>query len=88
MADFKKEHKADEGHFFDRKTMQFFNSRIESGLLVGGFFITSEQYDENTERFYAVRQIGERPRDIMFMGRFSTKEDAKDHVKNLRNDQA
>src|SRR5699024_8120764 len=38
LADFKAQHKAAGGHFFDRGAMQFFNSRVESTLLKGGYF--------------------------------------------------
>ena len=58
LAEFKKINKAQGNHFFDRKTMSFFNSRIESGLLHGAYFITSESDMRNTERFYNVRSIG------------------------------
>ncbi len=57
LAEFKKVYT---GHFFDRKTMKFFNSRIESGLLKGRYFITSESNMRNTERFYNVREITQR----------------------------
>lgn len=43
MADVRAANKAARKHFFDRATMKFFGSRVESGLLRGGFFITSEQ---------------------------------------------
>lgn len=47
------------GHFFDKKTMKFFRSRIESGLIKGVYFITSESDMRDTERFYNVRSIGQ-----------------------------
>lgn len=58
LAEFKAAYKAQGLHFFDRKTMQFFNSRIETGLLSGKYFITSESDMRNTERFYNIREIG------------------------------
>lgn len=61
LAEFKRAHKNDGGHFFDRKTMSFFNSRIETGLLRDEYFITSEQFVSSTgiadKRKYTIRQI-------------------------------
>lgn len=85
LADFKAKHKAADGHFFDKGAMAFFNSRIESGLLKGGFFITSEAYDEDSARFYTVRQVDESDhRDIETLGRFDTRSEAMDEIKELR----
>lgn len=58
LAEVKEVLKKQDSHFFDRKTMSFFNSRIESKLLHGSYFITSESDMRNTERFYNVRSIG------------------------------
>ena len=57
LGEFKRAYKATGMHFFDRKTMRFFNSRIESGLLKGKYFITSEQFDEKALRYYTLREI-------------------------------
>lgn len=47
----KRQHKALGGHFFDRDTMKFFGSRIESPLIGGKWFVTSEQYGDEPKRF-------------------------------------
>jgi hypothetical protein len=44
------------GHWFDRDTMQFFNTRIESQLIAGRYFITSERRDNTFPRLFSVRQ--------------------------------
>ena len=43
--------------FFSRGAMQFFRSRIEGGMLRGRYFITSEQYDDDSPRLYTVRAV-------------------------------
>ena len=56
IADLKRSSLA--GHFFDRATMGFFNSRVESGIYRTGprtgYFVTSEQF-EGEPRHYTVR---------------------------------
>lgn len=45
------------GHnFFDKDTMEFWGSKIESGLYQNNTFITSEDNWNRTERGYTVRQ--------------------------------
>ena len=43
MAAFRQKNKAMGFYFFSPDTMRFFDSRIESGMIAGRFFITSEQ---------------------------------------------
>lgn len=38
-------------HYFDEDTMRFFNSRIETDLIRGRFFITSEKGPDERRRF-------------------------------------
>lgn len=42
-------------HFFDADTMRFFNSRVETGLMRGRFFVTSEKGPDGI-RAYTVRR--------------------------------
>lgn len=46
ISDVKREHAAAGGYFFSRDTMRFFNSRIESELYNGGWFVTSERFED------------------------------------------
>ena len=59
IADLKRDVMA--GHFFDRGTMDFFKSRVESGVYRtgprSGYFVTSEQF-ESEPRQYTVRAYG------------------------------
>ena len=79
-------------HFFDKDTMAFFNSRLETGLLKDQYFITSEQdttYKNpafNGERRYSIRHIDHDNKLIHtindFMG-YKTLEQAKKALKEL-----
>jgi len=42
-------------HFFDRDTMRFFKSKVESGMYAGRYFITSEQ-GPHGPRKYTIRE--------------------------------
>lgn len=50
--------------FFNRKTMKFFESRIESTLMKGNYFITSEKPPHNP-RHYKVRQYDQSNHHIL-----------------------
>jgi hypothetical protein len=56
-------------HFFDKSTMQFFNSQIQSGCNGKGFFITSERCDCNYPRLYTVRRMMSNG-DVETIGKF------------------
>mgnify|MGYP001156849128 CR=1 FL=1 len=80
MTDIKRNNKEAGHHFFDRDTMRFFNSRIESGLYKDNTFITSEQFDYNSPREYTIRRVvdgGIKIETIGEFGQFETLEDAK-----------
>lgn len=78
-------------HFFDPEILAHFGTRIESRLLDGGFFVTSERdgyfrpaYDRDynplsSKRFYTVRHFNASTGEITdasAMGEFKTREDA------------
>lgn len=56
IADVRAANKANGYCWFSRDTMRFFNTRIESKLIAGRYFITSEQMFYHTERRYTVRE--------------------------------
>lgn len=48
------------GHFFDKDTMRFFNSRVIEYFRGNGetaYFITSEKFDSNSKRLFTVREV-------------------------------
>ena len=57
LADVRRANKASGRYWFTRGAMGFFRSRVETGLLGGRLFITSEQFDENAPRLYTVRMV-------------------------------
>lgn len=50
-----KANRARGSHWFDPDTMRFFNSRIESPLIAGRYFVTSEQMPD-TPRAFTLRE--------------------------------
>lgn len=50
MSELRKKNKESGYHFFDRETMKFWDSKLESTLYKGCFFITSEKRDLLTRR--------------------------------------
>jgi len=85
LAAVKAKNKAIGNYWFTKKTMSFFKSRIESGLIKGMYFITSEQIDERFERLYSVRKAmpdGEIQTIGGFQG-YKTKEAAKAAITKL-----
>lgn len=55
ISEIKAHNKQIGNHFFDRSTMAFFNSRILTRVFRGIYFVTSEQFDENSPRLYTIR---------------------------------
>ena len=86
IADIKRNNKKAGHHFFDKDTMRFFNSRIETGLYKDNTFITSEQFDYNSPREYTIRRAVNGGIKIETIGesrQFQTLEDAKIGRKKL-----
>jgi len=74
---------AEKGHyFFSRDTMRFLKSRVESTILKGEYFITSEQLDlfeRGNPRRYKIRRINWETGNISTEpGSYRTKDAAKD----------
>lgn len=83
LTEFKRAHKANGGYFFTRETMNFFNSKIESGLIAGKYFITSEQfigYTFTEPRKYSVRLINFKSLDITTLATLDSKIQAKMYI--------
>lgn len=79
MAEAKQANKNFGGHFFDRQAMRFFNSKIESELIEGRFFVTSERFDDNSPKLFTIREIaptGEMLSDVGNFQEFQTLADA------------
>jgi hypothetical protein len=73
--------------WFSQETMKFFGSKIESSLLKGGYFITSEKNFDGTKRLYSIRKVNE-DFSIDTIGsfqQFTTKNLAKKYIKENTN---
>lgn len=84
LSEFKAAYKATGMHFFDHKTMRFFNTKIESGLLKWKYFITSESKSRDGKRYFKLREINP-DLSISIVGEFNTcttKEQAKAMIPN------
>lgn len=74
-----------DNHFFDRDTMRFFKSKIESGVYGGRYFITSEQFREDSSRRYTIREA-KASGEVNTIGAFQayySLEDARQNAREL-----
>lgn len=58
ITDIRRRNRAFGAHFFDADTLRFFRSRILPTVHAGrerAFFVTSEQFDDDSPRLYTVR---------------------------------
>lgn len=83
LADVRAANQSIGNHWFDQSTMRFFRTKLESGLIAGKWFITSEKASDDERRRFTVREaqpdgsidtVGE------FQG-FSTRADARESLK-------
>ena len=84
IAEIRAKNKEAGKYFFSRNSMRFFNSKIESGVLEGQYFITSERYEPEQPKMYTIRKALETGH-IINMGEFRqfyTVEEAKDYINN------
>ena len=83
MADVKRNNKQAGRYWFSPDTMGFFNSRVESELVAGKFFVTSEQRDWDAPRLYSIRKYDPETHQIGTVGdfqAFKTCQDALDAI--------
>ena len=73
IAELKEANRAAGGHFFDRDSMRFFNSRILPCIYTGPggvYFVTSEQHDHES-RTFTVRTFSPKTADVNTFGEFN-----------------
>jgi len=68
ILDIIEKHKSSGGHFFDKKTMRFFNSQCYPEVF-GDYFITSEVSPDGEMR-YTIRKFSESDGSIDTVGSF------------------
>ncbi len=82
VSDIRAVHK---GHWFDRKTMKFFGSKLYPTIYGGKYFITSEQ-PPHGPRVFSIRaydQVNDDISTVGQLGQYATLKAAKDAVKDL-----
>jgi hypothetical protein len=57
MADVKRANRAKGHHWFSTDTMRWFRCKIESELIAGRLFVTSERFDDGSPRLFTVRKV-------------------------------
>ena len=70
-------------HWFDRGTMRFFRTKIESGVIKGHYFITSEQSDDDRPRNFTIRSF-DKEANIDTIGDFNKHRTKGDALEALR----
>lgn len=64
-------YKKGNGHFFDKETIRFWESKVESELFANRCFVTSENNFDDTARFYTVRRFSEDYTKVETIGEFN-----------------
>ncbi len=86
LAEVEAANKASGNHWFDRETKEFFGTRLETDLLVGGFFVSSEQ-PPSGPRLYSVRRVKNEKGHIATIGEFcgwKSKREASAAIRAMR----
>lgn len=71
--------------WFEPGAMRFFRTRVESALIAGRYFITSEKYSDDAPRLYSIREV-DAECEIETVGKFQgygSREAAKKEVDRL-----
>lgn len=83
MEDVKRNNKASGGFWFSPDTIRFFQSKVESELINGKYFVTSEKNMEDDPRLYTIRKYNPETHKIDTLGSFQafkTLQDALDAI--------
>ncbi len=73
-------------HFFSLNTMRFFSSKVESEVIKGRYFITSEKTGfDTTDRAYTIREARENGSigQVGGFGAFNTIEEAEEYLETI-----
>ena len=76
LTEIKRKNKEIGHHFFDKETLNFFNSKIKNKTYKDKYFLTSEQFDYKSPRLYTIR-IFENDGNIDTFGDFQQFETVK-----------
>lgn len=70
------------GCWFEKSSMRFFGTRIESGIINGRYFITSEQQDEGRPRKFSIRTFDDEG-SVDTVGEFHSHDTKRDALEAL-----
>lgn len=81
LSEVKEFHKKQGGHWFDPKVLKFFNSRVESVLIAGKYFIYSSKM-QNSDRYYQIAEVFPSGNifPVDYTPRFDSKVKAKEYL--------
>lgn len=74
-------------NWFTKEAMAFFNTKIESSVLKGNYFITSERMELDQDKRYTIRQYNLETKQVTTIGDFrayTSLESAKQSVRRLQ----
>jgi len=84
IADVKKANKENGFFWFSKGAMKFFDTKIETSLLKGGYFVTSEDIDCHNFRKYKIRRVKNDKGNIETIGdSFNRLEKAKEIIRDM-----
>lgn len=81
MRDVKRHNKAIGYHFFDKETLEFWGSKIETELFNNHTFITSEDNFDRTKRLYTIRHYDKTNGKVKTIGEFQQFKNLDEAVK-------
>lgn len=83
ITQMKKLNKEAGGYWFSKESMSFFDSKVETPANAKGYFITSEQFDEESPRKFTLRWFNPISYTVDTIGEFQEYE-TLEQAKNAR----
>lgn len=87
IADLRRLNEKNGGCWFQSSEMRFFGTRIESGIIRGKYFVTSEQQDEGRPRKFSLRSFDDEG-SVDTVGKFHSFSTKADAIAAIDKDQA
>ena len=84
LDDVKRNNKEAGLFWFSPDSMRFFRCKIESELIGGKFFVSSEQFAEDAPRLYSIRKYDSKTHSIDTVGKFQEHETRQDALDAIR----
>lgn len=85
IAELKALNEQNGGTWFDRSNVRFFGTKIESEIIRGKYFITSEQQDDDKPRRFTVRSFNDEGK-INTIGEFHSHQTKRDAIEAIPKD--